>query len=278
MIALQRLKAGIPANFTGAGLAGQMTRLLTQFYDNAGKVPFNQDKTLQIWGDAKPNLRKESFDKCAYCEGVTATVAHGDVEHFRPKSSYWWLAYCYDNYAFACQICNQSFKGDKFPADAPQTAPPKKIPEARPTAAKLAALAAKLCPDPALSNKIKLKTLWGHEKAHLPHPYIDSPEALLAWEVDDINREVKLVALPGNPASLQAVLACENFLGLNRLTHRRFRHPQYKHIKAFAEVLQIAPNEDIRKIAKQALTDAASDDQPYAGMTRFFLRQWGVLV
>jgi hypothetical protein len=48
-------------------------------------------------------------------EATTKQVAHGDVEHYRPKSIYWWLAYCYDNYLVSCQICNEVFKRDKFP-------------------------------------------------------------------------------------------------------------------------------------------------------------------
>jgi len=52
-------------------------------------------------------------------------VAYGDVEHLRPKSVYWWLAYCYDNHVFACQICNEGFKGDRFPIAGARMAPPR---------------------------------------------------------------------------------------------------------------------------------------------------------
>ena len=68
-----------------------------------------------VWKAAKPQLKAESFGKCAYCEAPTSTVAHGDVEHFRPKDTYWWWSYCYFNYAYGCQVCNQSNKGTKFP-------------------------------------------------------------------------------------------------------------------------------------------------------------------
>ena len=68
----------------------------------------------QIWKAAKPQLRRESAGKCGYCEGKASHVAHCDVEHIRPKSVYWWLAYCYDNFVLACQICNQA-KSDDFP-------------------------------------------------------------------------------------------------------------------------------------------------------------------
>ena len=277
MIALQRRSATIPAKFVGAGLAQSMKVLLTSFYDNAGEVPFNAQKGLQIWGGAKANLKKESFNKCAYCEAPTAVVAHGDVEHFRPKSSYWWLAYAYDNYTYACQICNQVFKGDLFDVKGPLLKPPKKLPATRPAEAKLLALAGQLCPNPGVSVKAELRTLWGKEKAELLHPYLDEPEALLAWQVDTINQEVTLVALPGNAASALAVQACERLLGLNREELRRLRYPQYDRIEGFALVIQESPHEDIRQRARSRLIAAARDDQPFAGMTRFFLRQWGLL-
>lgn len=62
------------------------------------------------WKPAKKQLLAETGGKCAYCEAPTSVVAFGDVEHYRPKSSYWWLAYCYDNYLVSCQLCNQRFK------------------------------------------------------------------------------------------------------------------------------------------------------------------------
>ena len=43
-----------------------------------------------VWKAGKPQLKRETGGKCAYCESPTDTVAHGDVEHFRPKSKYWW--------------------------------------------------------------------------------------------------------------------------------------------------------------------------------------------
>ena len=277
MIALQRRKDGIPAKFQGAGLAAEMAKLLDAYFVNNRTVPYSTQKSLEIWGKSKPNLKKESFNKCAYCESPTATVAHGDVEHFRPKSIYWWLAYSYDNYTYACQICNQTHKSDNFLPSPAVLKPPKIVPAARPSDAKLAELATQLCPDPATSTQASLNALWRREKAHLPHPYVDDPEALLAWEADDINREVVLVARPGKPKSTQAVLACESILGLNRLELKQWRYPQYEHIHVLAEVLQSGPNATISAIVKKSLAEAARDDRPYAGMTRYFLRQWGVL-
>ena len=77
-----------------------------------------------VWKGAKAQLKAESAGKCGYCEGKADHVAHGDVEHFRPKSIYWWLAYCYDNYVYSCQICNQTFKVAHFPTQGAALPPP----------------------------------------------------------------------------------------------------------------------------------------------------------
>jgi len=48
--------------------------------------------------------------KCAFCE-QNQEVMH--VEHYRPKSAYYWLAYSWDNLLASCQTCNGN-KGTKF--------------------------------------------------------------------------------------------------------------------------------------------------------------------
>jgi uncharacterized protein (TIGR02646 family) len=56
-------------------------------------------------------------DTCIFCQ-QKLTIATGNedarsVEHFRPKSLYWWLAYSWDNLFSVCIKCNNE-KGDKF--------------------------------------------------------------------------------------------------------------------------------------------------------------------
>jgi len=52
---------------------------------------------------------------CAYCQGRLTASDRGDVEHFRPKSVYWWLAYAFGNYFLSCARCNRVRKGKRFP-------------------------------------------------------------------------------------------------------------------------------------------------------------------
>lgn len=49
-------------------------------------------------------------DKCAFCE---QRVEQWPVEHFRPKSIYFWLAFSWDNLLYACPVCN-GFKSNFF--------------------------------------------------------------------------------------------------------------------------------------------------------------------
>jgi uncharacterized protein (TIGR02646 family) len=87
--------------------------------------------TGKIYGhpNVKAQLKKDQNNKCCFCETSDVdVVAHGDVEHFRPKGGhqqnvndqlgypgYYWLAYEWDNLFFSCQICNQRYKKNRFP-------------------------------------------------------------------------------------------------------------------------------------------------------------------
>ncbi len=125
----------------------------------SGKEPSSKD-FKDIWTDYKGVLSKHQHGKCGFCEAPITPVAAGDVEHYAPKSQvgeldpnpatwgeeegpfsnrvkksrtvvvrselgYWWLAYEWSNYLFACQICNQKWKRTLFPvAEDPRTFPP----------------------------------------------------------------------------------------------------------------------------------------------------------
>lgn len=63
----------------------------------------------------KEHLHQMQHSKCCYCEQVQVPL-HNDVEHYRPWSKYWWLAWTWENLLFACRACNQKGgKEDAFP-------------------------------------------------------------------------------------------------------------------------------------------------------------------
>lgn len=79
-----------------------------------GKTP--KGKWRDEWN--KPDVRGALFAMhgpvCSYCLS-RFDRDRGDVEHFRPKSSYPWLAFRFDNYLLSCLTCNRIFKRGKFP-------------------------------------------------------------------------------------------------------------------------------------------------------------------
>ncbi len=227
------------------------------------------------WKSAKKQLKADTGGKCAYCEAPTDSVAHGDVEHFRPKSIYWWLAFCFDNYLFSCQICNQTFKSDNFPVSGNRLQGPA-MPAAMPTGADLAVLLDLLTLDPAALTDVDLLDLWDEEAADLPNPYLEDPEDLFMYELDPLNREVWVRSAGGDRGD-RALAAAESCLGLNREELRRDRYVQLAPLIAFRDVLAVPGlPADAAQIAHIAANQMRQPSDPYAGMSRFFSRTWGI--
>jgi hypothetical protein len=214
----------------------------------------------------------ETHGKCAYCEAPTSLVAHGDVEHYRPKSEYWWLAYVYDNYLASCQLCNQSFKKAKFPL----------VPGARkmtgPRIAKstskktMRKLAAKAIPDPLDKAAVrKFERAHRKEEPLIPNPYVDDPQGLLGWKVREGIGEVELVAHPGRPEATPLIEACIECLGLNRPLLRRARFDAYENYSLARAVLDVPALPDpLVKKARAAVDSFKSAESAFAGMIRYF--------
>jgi uncharacterized protein (TIGR02646 family) len=60
--------------------------------------------------DTKTALKNIYHSKCAYCE---FTVEQLHVEHYRPKATYYWLAFSWDNLLLCCPFCNE-YKSTHF--------------------------------------------------------------------------------------------------------------------------------------------------------------------
>jgi hypothetical protein len=62
----------------------------------------------------KAELEARQHGKCCYCETLLddhKPYAYSEVEHWRPKSSYYWLGYSWDNLLLSRGFCNKK-KGD----------------------------------------------------------------------------------------------------------------------------------------------------------------------
>ncbi len=286
MIRLIRVRtdAAIPEGLRGVTRRQRELMLLTMWRNHLRTVAKKSPRWNDAWWKTgKGQLKQESHGKCAYCESPTDVVAHGDVEHFRPKSKYWWLAYCYDNHLFACQICNQSHKGDKFPIAGDAMKEPRLRRNASDSS--LEGLVDTFAPDP-------LETRKGHplsaflsgcrdERPGLPDPYNENPEDYFCWEADSTNKEVWIRARSGAHRHRKALAAVEGDLGLNREILRRWRWTLgYKPLLELRDILVEADSQRRTSSERQTIVNAimrrTGAEHPYAAMARYFVTQWRI--
>ena len=278
MTRLQRLRtaAAIPPAFRGAGRVEKSLELIQ------GRIAGTLEFKSTVWKAAKPQLKIETGGKCAYCESPTDTVAHGDVEHFRPKSRYWWLAYCYDNYVYACQICNQVHKGDEFPiygTGGPWAGPA--LP-ASPSPAALAELAASLTPDaldPTTGHPLdKFLLAASKERAGLVDPYTIDPDPLFKWVANDTLKIVELAPASTKVAAKRAFAGAEESYGLNREELKRTRWKTYAEFVVMKDSLKAFESAGLEPALQQRIRDQIKAmtkvDAPYAGMVRYFVKEF----
>lgn len=83
------------------------------------RAALQQGNALELQGYdlVKRDLAAMQHDKCCYCEQLQEGSKYRDVEHYRPKSLYWWLTWTWENLLFACNDCNRTYKRDQFPLE-----------------------------------------------------------------------------------------------------------------------------------------------------------------
>ncbi len=90
-----------------AQIRGRYTPKWIQYYSKGvGDKPSDS-----YWRRYHDDLEYVFHGLCAYCEEST----RGEVEHFRPKSQFPDLVYCWSNWLFSCNACNNA-KGSQWPA------------------------------------------------------------------------------------------------------------------------------------------------------------------
>jgi hypothetical protein len=194
------------------------------------------------------------------------------VEHYRPKSVYWWLAYCYDNYVYSCQICNQSYKGANFPISGtalPEPVLPQPLDEAA-----IEQLAGTLAPDPLDAPAgAQFQHDAALEEAHILDPYVVDPAALFAWRSDPTLGEVEIQPRDNTPEAQRAFEAAEQFLGLNRQELKGWQWDVYD----TAETLGLAALAGVLAAPLQQRTEdrprtMMSVEREFAGMVRYLVQ------
>lgn len=275
MIKLTRIRTHPPIheNFFGAKRVAANLKLLKQKRDGELDKKGEKKWNSAFWKESKEQLLVESNKKCAYCETPTRVVAYGDVEHFRPKSVYWWLAYSYENYLPSCGACNQEYKKDFFQLEDKKNKLAEVNLTATMTDTDLELLAATLTVDPvddAQGKKLADFTKeTAKEKALLVNPYFDDPAKYFAYQPILETKEVFIV--PTAKKYEKAVKACEKLFGLNRKELLDFRfqwYSLYATIRFTAEDKRIPAA--VREMNEDKLKELRADDSPYAGMIRYF--------
>ena len=130
MIKIEKSKATVPSilDKTNSKSKGNIATQMVKAEYDAGKRTFDFDSNIYGHADVKQTLIQLQYGKCCFCESFVRHIAHGDVEHFRPKAGYldsttttllrpgyYWLAYDFENLFLSCQVCNQTYKRNFFP-------------------------------------------------------------------------------------------------------------------------------------------------------------------
>ena len=233
------------------------------------------------WKPAKEQLLAETRDKCAYCEAPTSVVAFGDVEHYRPKSIYWWLTYCYDNYLVSCQICNQRFKKDDFPIQNQRMQKPTITRNT--TDNSIVVQAGTIAPDPLNQGEVdNFICLHQQERPLLLNPYFDEPSNYFAWRADDVLREVEItsdlenlqieIIVQSESSEIESIATASiEFYGLNRKELKGRRYEVYKHYDIYRRTLQNERiSQDIRQRIEDTIEGMKAQGASFSGMIRYF--------
>lgn len=284
MIKLTRVQTAqaITGALRGKHRVNKLLDMLGALQANGGSLDSKYWKSKDHWGKAKPQLKQESHEKCAYCEAPTAVVAHGDVEHFRPKSKYWWLAYYVGNYVYACQICNQVYKSDNFPVHGIELSlnPPLPNPFPNPWPdEQRKAVAARLCPDPLHDDEgqpvADFLAEAALEEADLVDPYSEDPADIFKYVVSDNLKQVRMAPQnQNNPRHVRAYDASVEFLGLNREELLRLRYEQYRTLNALRLAFQSGQlPASVQEATREVLKASIEDSAEYSGMSRYFVKK-----
>lgn len=245
--------AEVPAVLAGRG-ARERARMCAEFESHeadylSGARKFKSEEfKSSIYGhkSVKEKLIEQQHGKCFLCESFIPHVAHGDVEHFRPKGGwqqtatdelgqpgYYWLAYDWSNLFLACQICNQTYKRNLFPLSNPRVR--------------------------ARSHKSDAAA----ERPLLVNPALDDPEKLISYRAE----------VPYAMRNSRRGKATIQLAGFDRGALVGKRRSYYELVKLAYRVTRLPASndpvvEENRAVARTILDKAVSDKAEYASMIR----------
>lgn len=263
--------ASFPASFTDVTRKDWELELLQDYRRyKKGDIEKLKFKSAR-WKQAKENLLLESNNKCAYCEANFSTVAYGDVEHYRPKSIYWWLAYSYVNYSASCQLCNQKYKKAKFPISNSKWRGP--YVRKNTTNPYLNRIAGFVTVDP-LDDLAGLRfnefvQKHNSERPESIDPYLDNPEDYFKFSKNDLTREIFIEPLNAQVDDIAS--SAIDLFGLNRKELRDLRYRGFFLYRFIRNVAENDSDADVRLGAKNVIASEFLDIKvEFCGMYRYF--------
>lgn len=108
------------------GAGGPVATMLLTDSDQHQPSKLVSTESISGYQVARDPLFTAQHGKCCYCESLPEQRWQ-DAEHFRPKSTYWWLAWSWDNLLFVCKHCNNS-KSSHFPLRSADVLQPEEEP------------------------------------------------------------------------------------------------------------------------------------------------------
>src|SRR5262245_41753306 len=89
-----------PPSLKAGSKADQETERRAKAFEKNARTKITRGTFPDYWGgpDVRGALWAMHGRSCAYCDRDLPGTDRGDVEHFRPKNVYWWLAYVFRNY------------------------------------------------------------------------------------------------------------------------------------------------------------------------------------
>lgn len=255
------------------GLPPELVKLAEAEEKRNSKKP-KEKRVFGVYSDArvKAALEKIFHGKCAYCESRYLATQPMDVEHWRPKSIYWFLAAEWTNLYPSCIDCNR-----------------RRTHVVRlPDGSEKTLLLGKLDDFPIVSTSVAVdRSSVKSEQPLLLDPCEDDPELLFEYTKEGVIRS----KMADRRAETSIVVYALNRMGLvNERFERQLLAGKHIHrIRQLAKGLEwfagrtpkrtgdeelIAIIEDLIRYDVSALRSLCDETQPYAAQSRQLVKEF----
>lgn len=220
-----------------------------------GNVTSRNFTTYWLKDDIRETLWEHQEHKCCYCERIRDLKRESDVEHYRPKAGitedpghpgYWWLAYEWTNYLYACKACNEHYKKNHFP----------------------------LLPNGSRARRPADNL--AKEKPAILNPFDDDPGECIGFNW--IDSDDRLVKPTGEDSEGRGEVTIR-LIGLNSSQLAEERGELLLLLQGIAVQMhtgQYCGNLHLIETAKKAIERETNSDQRFAGFRRAFFRKHGL--